>query len=860
MNYYRMNIKQTEDKFKTNKELGLTNKEAIERLTKNGANTIKAGKKKSPTKRFFAQFNDFMVMVLLGASLVSFIGSIIKGNYEFFDSIIILIIVFLNALLGFFQENKAEKSLEALKKLSTPKAVVIRNGIVEKIDKDNLVIGDLIYINSGDYVCADARLVESIDLQMDESSLTGESSPVTKFTKSIQDGEKAIGDRLNMVYSSSLAILGRGKAIVVATGMDTEIGKIASMLMTQEPTKTNLQKKLEETGKILGVGAIIICTIIFFIGVIKGASPFDMFMTSISLAVAAIPEGLPAIVTIMLAIGVQKMAVKNVIVRKLQAVEELGSATVICTDKTGTLTQNKMKVVNVISENKKLVYKYLAVSNNVTLGKDNVLIGEPTEVALLELSMQNMIYKKDIEKLLPRIDEFSFSSKRKMMSTIHKNKNMYEVITKGAIDKILNICTHCYDNGDIVEINEDKIKSILNDNAKMAKDALRVIGICYKKINSYNDLNKINAESNLIFLGLIGIIDPPRPEVFEAVSMCKKACVKPIMITGDHIETAKAIAKKVGILTNDKNAITGDMLTNMNKKEIIKYEVFARVSPKDKVTIVNAFKKSGNIVAMTGDGVNDAPALKASNIGCSMGIMGTDVAKEASDIILADDNFATIVEGIKEGRIIYENIKKSVHFLLSSNIGEIIAILFALLIGFDTPLMPIQLLWINLVTDSLPAIALGVDKVNTNIMRGRSPKSKTGIFTRARWSRILLEGLMIGSITILAYAIGKVYFGDIKIGTTMAFATLSISQLVHAFNIKSEKSIFKINVFNNVYLILALIIGVLLQMSVIMIPIFADIFKVVPLSTESIIIVFGLCLLPIFIVEVEKLLINKNIK
>ena len=861
MNYYSKNIKETEKLLKTNIEKGLTDKEAISRLKQNGENIIKDNNKKSNISKFLAQFNDFMVIILLIAGAISFITSFLQGEKDFLDAIIIIFIVFINAILGFLQENKAEKALEALKKMSSPKANVIRNGVLQKIDSTSLVVGDIIVINSGDYISADARLIECNNLKVEEASLTGESAYIEKITDTIDVDSSSIGDRKNMVYSGTLAINGKAKGIVVATGMETEMGKIAHMLISQEDQQTNLQKKLEETGKILGIGALVICFGIFFIGLFRKIPPFEMFMTSVSLAVAAIPEGLPAIVTIMLAIGVEKMVKRNAIIRKLPAVEALGSATVICSDKTGTLTQNKMKVVKTYTKDKQMLYSMACLCNNVEIGLENKLIGEPTEIALMELAIQNGVYKNKEENILSRVNEIPFDSKRKMMTTIHRNKTGYKIITKGAIDVLLQRCSYYYENGKKEPLTDNKKKEILRENMAMAKEALRVLAICYKDSDTYVDIKSSNVEKNLIFLGMVGMIDPPREETYEAVLKCKKAGIKPVMITGDHIETAKAIGKKIGILREDGQAITGAELDNISEKElcenIYKYDIFARVSPEHKVRIVKAFKKKGNIVAMTGDGVNDAPALKTADIGCAMGITGTDVAKGASDIILADDNFSTIVEAVKEGRAIYENIKKSVHFLLSSNIGEIVTILIALLIGFKSPLVAIQLLWINLVTDSLPAIALGIDPPDKSLMEGRVKKSKTGIFTRDRWIRIALEGMMIGCLALVAYAIGGVLFNDDTIGSTMAFATLSISQLIHAFNMKSEKSIFSINLFNNIYLIGSLIVGTILQVSVIMIPSLAIIFKVVPLNAIQWLIVLALCIMPIIIVELEKFLTKK---
>lgn len=862
MNYYSMNIKETEVNLKTHLKNGLTEKEAQKRLKENGLNEIKEKKKKSNIKKFLSQFNDFMVIILLIAGAISFLTSFLQGEKDFLDAVIIIFIVVLNAILGFFQENKAEKALEALKKMSAPKTTVIRDGVIKKIDSNKIVLGDLIIINNGDYISADARIIESLNLKMEESALTGESLPVEKISKTLDRENKSLGDRKNIVYAGSCAVSGKGKAIVTAVGMETEMGKIAQMLINTEEEQTNLQKKLAETGKILGLGALLICVGIFFIGILRKIPAFEMFMISVSLAVAAIPEGLPAIVTIMLAIGVEKMVKKNAIIRKLPAVESLGSATVICSDKTGTLTQNKMTVAKSVSSDKNMMCKYLSLCNTVEIGEKGKLIGEPTEIGLLEYAMQNNFSKEKSNKELPYIFEIPFDSERKLMSTIHKTETGYKVITKGALDILLNKCNFYYEDGNSKPLTLNKKNEILNENLEMAKDALRVLAVAFKDEKN-KPINDESIEKNLVFLGIVGMIDPPRKEVLSAVKECKRAGIKPVMITGDHIETAKAIGKKIGILSKNGNAISGAELDLIPEKELEKniysYDIFARVTPEHKVKIVKAFKNNGEIVAMTGDGVNDAPALKTADIGCAMGITGTDVAKGASDIILADDNFSTIVYAVKEGRSIYENIKKSIHFLLSSNIGEIVTILFALLLGFATPLAPIQLLWINLITDSFPAIALGLEPPEKTLMEGRKERVKKGLFSKNIWLRIIFEGMMIGFLGLIAYGIGVAYFKDYKIGSTMAFATLSISQLVHSFNIKSEKSIFKINIFNNFYLILALILGAVLQIGVIEVPFLANIFKVIPLLPIQWVIISFLCVVPIIIVELEKLLGGKKI-
>lgn len=845
MNYYDESYTQVINKFGTDSINGLNNTQVVENQNRYGKNIISEQKKISKLKKFLMQFNDFMVIILLIAAIISFVISYINHENDFIDPIIIFFIITINALIGFIQENKAEKSIDALKKITRPTSNVIRNSSIQNIPADEIVPGDIILIETGNYIPADARLISSINLKIDEAMLTGESIPIEKNADLILNPDTLLADRINMIYCGSFATSGRGKAIVTSIGMNTQVGKIADMIMTNDDSETPLQKRLDHTGKILGLGALSICALIFIMGLFKKIPPFEMFMTSVSLAVAAIPEGLPAIVTIVLAIGVRRMAKQNAIVKKLPAVETLGCANVICSDKTGTLTQNKMHVVeikNYLSDKSKLL-EYACLCNNTIL-KNSETIGDATESALVNAALDSGINKNDLDKKYPRVNEIPFDSKRKLMTTVHKINGKYLVITKGAPDVLLS---HCKDTHE---------KTIAADNKNMASKALRVLGVAFKIENQFPT---IHIENNLTFAGLFGMIDPPRDEVTDAVQKCKTAGIKPVMITGDHILTAEAIAKKIGILQFPNKSISGAELAKLTDDELAKnifdYSVFARVSPEHKVKIVKAFQKNNSIVAMTGDGVNDAPALKIADIGCAMGKTGTDVAKSAADMILTDDNFSTIVKAVSEGRGIYSNIKKAVHFLLSSNIGEIITIFMAIFFGWKSPLLAIQLLWVNLVTDSLPAIALGLEPPQENIMYEKPVRNTQSLFTGGLWQRIIIEGAMIGMISLIAFALGNVYY-NLTAARTMAFATLSISQLVHVFNMRTEKSIFESNIFGNLYIILAFIICFVLQASVIMIKPLSEIFHVCQLTSTQWLIVIILSLVPIFVVETEKFLIE----
>ncbi len=900
--WFNKKVEDVEKELKTNLEKGLNDEEVKTRQEKYGLNELKTKKKKSLIQKFLEQFKDFSIIVLIIAAIVSGAVGIAEGN-GITDTIIILIVVIVNAIIGVTQEAKAEKSLEALQKLTDHASKVIRNGNVQVIPAKELVPGDIVLLDTGDYIPADLRIIEAINLKSQESSLTGESVPVEKNTKVIEDEETGIGDRLNMLFSSSLITYGRGKGIVVETGMTTEVGKIAGMLDSTEEQVTPLQEKLNKLGKTLGIAALLICVFIFVIGLIQGKEPIHMFMTAVSLAVAAIPEGLVAVSTIVLAIGVQKMVKKNAIVKRLPAVETLGSATVICSDKTGTLTQNKMTVEKIfINKNtfnlsdikdinddiNKLVYSNM-LCNDTKIGNEGELTGDPTETALVDMAFK-LDFDPSIYDRMPRVEEIPFDSDRKLMTTVNEINGKYIVYTKGGVDELLKRCNSYLENGEVKEDIEEYAKTIRQHNEYMAKEALRVLSCAYKEIDhkpSKEEMKEI--ENNLTFIGMVGMIDPPREEAKKAVEKCKTAGIKTVMITGDHKITATAIAKKLGILEKEEEAITGLDLEKMTDEELAKnvrkYSVYARVSPEHKVRIVKAWQKNGEIVAMTGDGVNDSPALKTANIGCAMGIVGTDVAKEAADVILTDDNFATIVSAVEEGRRIYDNILKVIQFLLSSNVGEIVVLflatlftpLFAKWFGITNItkleiLLPIHILWINLVTDSLPALALAFDPANSDIMQRKPEKPGKGIFTKGMSWRVIYQGAMIGLLTLIAFMIGlgtttepinglTLDESKIEVGQTMAFVTLALSELVHVFNVRdNKKSIFKTKVFNNSKLIWAILASAALMIVILAIPMLRTIFSIPILPKANIIELIILIFAPIIIVEIFKLLKINTIK
>ena len=896
--WYNKKIEEIEQKLETDKEKGITTEEVQKRKEKYGLNELKAKKKKSLLQKFIEQFKDFSIIILIIAAIVSGVVGVAQGE-GVTDTIIILIVVIVNAIIGVSQEAKAEKSLEALQKLTDHATKVIRNGILEVVPAKELVPGDVVVLDTGDYIPADLRVIEAVNLKSQESSLTGESVPVEKTPEVIEETEVGIGDRTNMLFSSSLITYGRGKGIVVETGMTTEVGKIAGMLENAEEQSTPLQDKLNGLSKTLGMAALVICVIIFGIGIIQGKEPIHMFMSAVSLAVAAIPEGLAAVSTIVLAIGVQKMVKKNAIVKRLPAVETLGSSTVICSDKTGTLTQNKMTVEKIFWNNAvreagniqsneidneltKLIYANM-LCNDTKISSDGTLTGDPTETALVDMAFK-LNFDPTIYDTMPREDEIPFDSDRKLMTTVNNVNGKYIVYTKGGIDELLTRCTAYELNNQIYEEIDVYSNKIREENEKMAKQALRVLGCAYKELNHKPTKEEMqNIESDLIFIGMVGMIDPPREEAKKAVDKCKTAGIKTVMITGDHKITATAIAKKLGILENDDEAITGADLENMTdeelEKNVRKYSVYARVSPEHKVRIVKAWQKNGEIVAMTGDGVNDSPALKTADIGCAMGMVGTDVAKEAADVILTDDNFATIVSAVEEGRRIYDNILKVIQFLLSSNIGEIVVLFLATLL---TPLfanwfgitdishleilLPIHILWINLVTDSLPALALAFDPANKGIMERKPSKAGKSVFTKGMTWRVIYQGAMIGLLTLSAFAIGLATTKEpingltldeskIEVGQTMAFVTLALSELVHVFNVRDNKnSIFKTGIFNNMKLMGAIIVSALLVFVILAVPQLRTIFSIPVLPTQNIVELICLILAPIVIVEIFKLL------
>ena len=868
MNWWQMETKEAARRLETDEKQGLTSQMAAERLVQKGRNELaETDGKKSLFWRFLAQFDDFMILLLLGAAVVSVVISRLSGENDVLDAVMILGIVVINAALGLFQESKAEKTLEALKKMAAPHARVIRDGIVREISAAEVVPGDLLLLETGDAVCADGRVVESRSLKTEESALTGEALPVEKTSVGGLPEETATGDRKNMVLAGGYVVYGKGKVLVTATGMDTEMGRIAAMLSRTSDSMTPLQKKLEQTGKQLGIGALAICALIFCMGILQEKPPFSMFMTAVSLAVAAIPEGLPAIVTIVLAMGTSRMSEKHTIVRRLSAVETLGGAQVICSDKTGTLTQNRMQVTTWTDYShrepknedlRETVANLFALCNDCNVSDGN-LQGEPTEKALGEYAQSMGIDFAALRRDMPRVGEIPFSSARKRMTTLHKTEDGWISVTKGAPDILLEKCAFCMEGSGQVPFDSRRKSMARMVNGEMAAQALRVVAVAFRQWSEKPPLTEEALERNLVFAGMAGMVDPPRPEVKEAVHLCRQAGIRPVMITGDHVLTAEAIGRELGIYQKGDCAVTGAELDKMSDKELETAAetctVFARVAPEHKVRIVQAFQKRGNVVAMTGDGVNDAPALKTADIGCAMGKSGTEVAKGASDLILTDDNFATIVEAVREGRGIYDNIRKAVHFLLSSNIGEILTIFVAMLLGWAAPLLPIQLLWVNLVTDSLPAIALGMEPAEENIME-RPPRKNTGsLFGDGLGGRILLEGVMIGVLALLAFGIGHVYFDQengYAVGRTMAFAVLSLSQLVHAFNMRGEGSLGKLPFCSNKWLLMAFVVGVALQCVVIMMPPLAGVFQVVPLNGEQWLLTAALALAPLPLVELEK--------
>lgn len=850
--------------YEVNQETGLTTSQVEDLKAKYGQNKLREEKKKTMLQRFIAQFKDAMILVLIVAAIISFVVAIVEGNpKELFEPFLILLIVVLNAVMGVMQESKAEKALEALQKMSSPHARVLRDGKEMRIEAVDLVPGDLMILDAGDFISADGRLIKDSYLKCEESALTGESLPVEKDCNYIAQENSPLGDRKNMVYTGCSVVNGTGIAVVTGTGMNTEMGKIANLLSEEENTQTPLQLKLAQLGKYLGVLAILCCLIIFVVGVSNGIPTLEIFMTAISLAVSAIPEGLPAIVTVVLSMGVTRLAKRNAIVRKLPAVETLGSASVICSDKTGTLTLNQMTLMKAYSDESQqledtqgsLSSSALNLIQMASLCCDATIIkkedgyeqlGDPTETAILMCAEMHEMTKEQLNQDYPRLASIPFDSDRKLMTTIHQYEGKVRVIVKGAFDILSERCVQ----GDI-----EKAKGI---NETMSGSALRVLAVAYKDLEEMpTSINPLDIENDLVFDGLVGMIDPPRSEAKEAVKLCKQAGIKPVMITGDHVVTARAIALELGIYNEGDKAITGAQLDLMNDgqldEEISNISVYARVSPENKIRIVKAWQRKNQVVAMTGDGVNDAPALKAADIGCAMGITGTDVAKGAADLTLTDDNFATIVEAVKEGRGIYANIKKVVGYLLGTNIGEVITVFVAMLLWHQSPLLSMQLLWINLVTDSLPAIALGMENVESDIMNHQPKKKNESLFANGLGIRIVLQGIMFGILSLYAYYLGRETTGLVEGGQTLAFMVLASSQIVQAYNMRSSKSLFKIGPFSNSILNKAALVSVVLTMIVLLSPI-KSIFGLIALTPSLYLQGLILSFVPLFVMELSKAL------
>ena len=869
--YYNQPLEEILSRLGTDKESGLTKDEAERRLEADGANEFSKQKQKTLAAKFFEQFKSFMILVLLVAAVISGVVGFLEGE-GFTDAIIILAIVVLNAIIGTAQEVKAEKSLEALEKMSAPFSNVIREGQVETIPSKEIVKGDIVILETGNLVPADLRLVDAVNLKIQEASLTGESVPEEKHANVIEGNEVPLGDRENMAYSSTLVSYGRGVGVVVATGMDTEVGNIAGMIQSVKDVKTPLQVKIDQLGKFLGIAALVICAIIFIVGIIEGRPAMAMFMTAVSLAAAAIPEGLPAVSTIVLAVGVQRLAKKNAIVRNLPSVETLGSTSVICSDKTGTLTQNKMTVTKLftdgksadapesLEEDQKQLFIATILANDATASKDGDqwrTTGDPTETAFLDLGIKYGIYKKELEEEWERVAEIPFDSDRKMMATVnrHEGEGKMVVFVKGGLDEVLSRSVSILVNGQIEPLTEDHKEVLRKANTEMAESALRVLSAAYKDIDKLPDeITSENLEKDLVFIGMVGMIDPPREEVKDAVLKCRTAGIKPVMITGDHKITAVAIAEWLNVMQPGEIALTGTELEKMSDEELLNkvdsVSVYARVSPEHKVRIVKAFQGEGKVVAMTGDGVNDAPALKLADIGIAMGITGTDVAKEASDVVLADDNFATIVTAVEEGRRIYDNILKAIQFMLSTNIGEVLVIFIAITANWPAPLLPIQILWINLVTDSLPALALSVDPTEPDVMQRSPVDSKQGIMTKPFLIRIVLQGIMIAGLSLAAFLIGLKT--SVEVGQTMTFAVLAFSQITHVLNVRSPRHTAFKGMFSNKLLLGALAIVILMMIAVIEIPQLHDIFHLAPLNQMQWLWIVALSLAPLPLVELVK--------
>lgn len=860
-------------------EDGLTASEASARLEKNGKNKLAEGKKESLIHRFLKQLADPMIIILIIAAIISAITAVFGGEGEgFADVIIIMIVVLINAILGVYQESKAEKAIEALQEIAAATSKVIRDGKIVDVKSEDLVIGDIVVLEAGDSVPADCRIISSASMKIEEAALTGESVPVNKISEEVDplgSDDVPLGDRKNMCYMGSNVVYGHGRAVVVATGMDTEMGKIADALEQAEDGETPLQIKLNQLSKILSMLVLGICVFIFAFDIIRSLvkgeavtfnTTLDTFMVAVSLAVAAIPEGLATVVTIVLSIGVTKMSKRNAVIRRLTAVETLGCTQIICSDKTGTLTQNKMTVVEYKGDDEKLLASAMALCCDAQLQSDGEIKGEPTEAALVAYANKLEMPKNELEQSFPRVMEAPFDSMRKMMSTVHKSENGYVQYTKGAPDVVLSKCVSYYENGKSLPMTDEKRQEIINANKEMADKALRVLCCAMRIYKEKPESEEADAlEKDLCYIGLTGMIDPVRPEVLDAIKECREAGIRPIMITGDHKDTAVAIAKELGIIDDASQAITGSELNNISDDdlmtEIEKYSVYARVQPEHKVRIVKTWKAKGKITAMTGDGVNDAPSIKNADIGVGMGITGTDVTKNVADMVLADDNFATIVSAVEEGRRIYDNIRNSIQFLLSSNLSEVITIFIATLLGF-TIFEPVHLLWINLITDCFPALALGMEKGERDIMKRQPRDSKEGIFAGGMGFDCVYQGLMVTVLTLLAYFFGTNKLGvQLAVGTadeihlngmTMAFLTLSMAEIFHSFNMRSRRqSIVKMGSINW-YLVGAMVLSLVLSTAVIYVPFLANAFDFahISLTEYAISLLLAFCVIPI--VEIVK--------